>query len=133
MAALLTLTLGGAGALAQPIREHPTVVPLTAEASGAQEDASAHKCCHSSSVTHFEIAMPLLPANLPCGDEHVCCVRPGPANFAEVPSTSGQQRPDGQGEVLPVHSDGTVNFHVRVLPRSSNLLSYGALNTVLRI
>jgi hypothetical protein len=133
-AALLMLLLGGVGAFAQQISvEHPTIVPVTAQAPGDHNNASAHKCCHSSSVSHFEIAMPLLPANMPCGSEHVCCVRPGPANFAEVPSTHGQQRPDACHRGVLATYLGAANLSVSAALRSTRLLPFGALSTVLRI
>src|ERR1700746_4028065 len=91
VAALLMLMLCGVGAFAQPLSVERLAV---AQAPSAHDDTSSHKCCHSSSTPNFEIAKSLPPVSMPCGGEHPCCVRPGPANFAEVPSTEGQQRPD---------------------------------------
>ena len=131
VAALLMLMLSGAGVFAQPIGvEKPTV----AQAPSAHDHTSSHRCCHSGSAPNFEIAKSLPPANLPCGSAHLCCVRPGPANFAEAPSVHGQQRPDAdQGEILAAYCDGAANLSLIAALRSISLLPYGALSTVLRI
>jgi hypothetical protein len=80
------------------------------------------------------IVLPLTPANMPCGSEHACCVVPGPANVAEVPSTSGQQRPDAHpAAVVPGHSDETNSRPAVTAFCSSSFLPYGVFSTILRI
>lgn len=129
--ALLVLMLSGAGAVAQPISVDR---PVVAQAPGAHDHTPSHKCCHSGSAPNFEIAKSSPAEKMPCGSEHVCCVRPGPANFAEVPSTHGLQRLDAdQREVLESYSDSTASLSVSAALRSSTLLPYDALTTVLRI
>jgi len=131
VADLLMLVLSGAGALAQPISVAQTTA--AGQTLSAHLDDAAHQCRHSRAVQRFEITVPPPPANMPCGSEHACCMRPGPANVAELPSAPGQERPEAQQRgVLLAHSEGAVNVPVgAALYRSS--LPYGALNTVLRI
>jgi len=131
VATSLMLMLCGVGAFAQPLKVEK---PAVAQAPSAHDDTSSHKCCHSSSAPNFEIAKSLPPVSMPCGREHPCCARPGPANFAEVPSAQGQQRPDaGQRGVRVPCSGSAAGLSVTSALRSISLLPYGALSTVLRI
>ena len=136
VAGLLTLVLSGTGAFAQLLSApHPANVSLAARMPSVHIHASeAHPCCHLSSASRLEIAMPLPPANMPCGKDHDCCVSPGPANIAEVASTSGQQRPDAyRHEVFPGHSDIRGTRPAAACFCTDSLLPYSAFSTVLRI
>jgi hypothetical protein len=131
IAGLLMLMLSATGAFAQ---RPPVPSPTTRMPSVHVHAPDAHPCCHSNATAQFETAMPLPPAGMPCGSEHTCCVSPGPTNFAEVPSTSGQPRPEAcQSEALPGYSDNPDARPVVKVPCGDRLLSYGAFSTVLRI
>lgn len=136
LAGSLMLVFSGAGALAQPPgTQYPMVTPSTARTPNVYvHESKAHQCCYSSVTARPALAMPLPPAGMPCGTEHTCCVSPGPANFAEVPSTSGPPRPDAcRNEALPGDSDNLGARPVVAVPCSGSLLPYSALSTVLRI
>jgi hypothetical protein len=128
---MLMLMLCGVGAFAQPLSIEKTAV---AQAPSAHDDTSSHhKCCHSSLAPNFEIAQSLPPLSTPCGSEHPCCVRPGPANVAEMPSVQGQQRPDTGQRGIGAPSNGATILLVTAALRGISLLPYGTLSTVLRI
>jgi hypothetical protein len=88
------LAMSAAGAFAQSIlAQYPSASPSTVRRQETHSHASdAHKCCHSSSAPRLEIAGPLPLANMPCGSQHSCCVRPGPASFAVVTLPFGRHR-----------------------------------------
>jgi len=130
VATLLMLALCGAGAFAQPLSIEKTAV---AQAPSAHDGTSSHNRCHSSSAPNFGIAQSLPPLSTPCGSEHPCCVRPGPANVAEMPSAQGQQRPDTGQRGIGAPSNGAASLSVTAALRSISLLPYGALSTVRRI
>jgi hypothetical protein len=135
VAGLLMLTLSGTGAFAQALTAHqPSASTSTVRTREVHVHASdAHKCCPSRPAPRLEVVRPLTPANMPCGSEHDCCVRPGPANFAEVPSISGQQRPDAhQAAVAPGHSDETNSRPTVTTFGRGRVLPYGVFSTVLR-
>ena len=135
VAGLLMIGLSGAGALAQSISyEQAMAAPLAVQVPSTAIHSSRHKCCHSNSLLRFEITIPLPPSNMPCGSEHACCVRPGPANVAEVPFTPGQQRQDAQQrEVVPADSGGAVTLPAGTVFHTAGSLPYDAFNPVLRI
>lgn len=127
--------LTGAGLLAQPISlRRPLVATPVAQTTNAHERASAHKCCHSSSGPRVDVAIPPSPANMPGGNEHACCMRPGPENVAESPSTSGRQRPEVERrEAIRLHWDCSRFMSERTTICGRSLLPYDIQNTVLRI
>jgi hypothetical protein len=131
IAGLLMLMLSATGAFAQ----RPPVPPSTTRMPSVHVHApEAHPCCHSNATAHFETAMPFPPADMPCGNEHACCVSPGPANLAEVPSTSVQQRPDTSHEQTPPgHSDNAGAAPALTALYAGCLRPFGTLSTVLRI
>jgi hypothetical protein len=135
LAGSLMLVLTGAGLVAQAISfHHPRVAPPVAQTTTAHDHAAAHKCCHSSSGLRFAIAISPSPANMPCGNEHACCMRPSPASFAEVPSTSHLQRPDvDHREAIPISSHGSGSASEGTDVRGRSLLPYEMLNVILRI
>src|SRR5712691_2930208 len=131
LAGLLMLVLSGTAAFAQPSASPRPAALAPIVYVHASE---AHKCCHSSASPRLEVAPPLPPAHMPCGNEHSCCASPGPANVPEVPSTFGQQRPDAHPmAVLPGHSAKLDARPAVTVLRNGSLLPYVTLSTVLRI
>ena len=91
MAALLLLTMvSWVGSFAQV---SPTSDGAKNESQRTSLGAhSAHDCCGSLQILPTKPVLPLKPASMPCGDEHPCCVRPGPQTTPNLPSTLEQQK-----------------------------------------
>ena len=131
LAGLLTLVLSGTAAFAQPpATSHPPVPAPNLHAHASE----AHKCCHASASPRLEVTLPLPPAHMPCGNEHSCCMSHGPANVPEVPSASGQQRPDAHPtNVFPGDSAKSDAPPLVTVLCNGSLLLYVTFSTVLRI
>ena len=129
IAALLMLIVSGTGALAQSLALPPQpMATLSHDHAGP-----AHQCCHSPGQT-VGIALPPMPANMPCGNQHSCCLRPAPGNSSSLPSTGTQQRP-GSGRAsqnFEPMKESTLGLPASAI-HPAGFLVYAVLSTVLRI
>jgi len=82
---------------------------------------------------HHLVTLPPLPADMPCGNQHSCCLRPGSSPSAEVPPGLGKHRnpmrmfapaTDLEIQAASFRSPGDCHAKVRLS---------SALSTVLRI
>ena len=94
IAARLIFALGGAVVIAQALDARASGTRSIVETSHAAhvKPATDHPCCHPVAAPRLEIALPPAPAEMPCGGQHSCCLRPAPADSPKMPSTEGQQR-----------------------------------------
>src|SRR5689334_11928515 len=95
IAVLLILALSGAGALTRATDSKTVNARSTGKPSPASHvhPAMNHQCCHPAVAPQIEVSLPAEPPGMPCGGQHSCCLRPGPANSPEVPTTLSRQRP----------------------------------------
>ena len=92
---------------------------------------TGHPCCHSSAAASFEIA---LPASMPCGSEHACCLRPAPTNSANLPSTRSGQRSETRPAAWVGYRPNLPGYEASVRNSSPfTYLPYAELSTILRI
>ena len=130
IAALVMLVVSATGTLARLPTANDTSSIMVMNSSEASDSNSAHRCCHSSSRALFEIT---LPPNIPCGNEHSCCLRPAPTNSANLPLTR-QQRPESGFVDRINHRPTQPGFQASVrISWAAAFLRYVALSTVLRI
>jgi hypothetical protein len=131
IAAVVLLVVSATGTFAQLPASRDASPSMPIDLSNASQSNSAHPCCHSSSAAPFEIA---LPPNIPCGSEHSCCLRPAPTNSANLPSISGQQRPEtgfvDRINQRPTQPGSQVSIRISC---AAAFLPYAVLSTVLRI
>ena len=106
---------------------------LVRTASRAVASATDHSCCprvHLRNKIFVAATLPLSP--MPCGNEHLCCMKPGPANAPLLPMAHRIPQPDSK-------SYATADDHSRIV-RSSAIVAIPAVHpfsviqsTVLRI
>ena len=91
MAALLLLTMvSWVGSFAQASGTPGRAQEVSQGTSSSIHHA--HDGCGSLRTLLTKPALPVNPASMPCGDEHPCCVRPGPQTTPNLPSTFGQAK-----------------------------------------
>ena len=73
-----------------------------------------------------------LPINMPCGNQHSCCMRRAP-NSSSLPTSGRTQRPNVHEERVENPAQGMSPQLVRSITRHPVFSSYEALSTVLRI
>jgi len=89
MAAFLVLMMvSWVGSFAQTA---DTSVQTSPVAQSTPDGHHTHNCCGPLGAFLVRPTLPEKPAGMPCGDEHPCCVRPGPQNTPNLPSSCGQQ------------------------------------------
>jgi len=135
LAATLVLTLlSWLGALAQPMPHEHGKASVAATAPAAHDHNAIHRCCQPPRAFSFPVAMlPLVPANMPCGGEHSCCIRPGPQNSPNLPSTTGNRRPAAEA-VDSLQSENSAPNATLAFGafRFATVRPYSAFSTVLR-
>jgi len=93
LAATLVLTLlSWLGALAQPMPDEQGRPEWPRRGQAPNDHNAIHRCCQPGAFS-FPVATHLVPANMPCGGEHSCCIRPGPQGSPNLSSPSGNRRP----------------------------------------
>ncbi|PYX40225.1 MAG: hypothetical protein DMG81_06980 [Acidobacteria bacterium] len=102
------LVVSGLGGFAHFLTLQPAQ-PVISHAH--QHAGSSYECCHS--VAGFALAPLPVPVNMPCGNQHSCCIRQAP-NSSSLPTSGKTQHPDS-------------------FTRHPGLPSYEAFSTVLRI
>jgi hypothetical protein len=91
MAALLLLTMvSWVGSFAQVSSAADRARDVSQGTSSSAHHA--HDCCGSLRTLLKKPALPVNPVSMPCGDEHPCCVRPGPQTTPNLPSVFGYQK-----------------------------------------
>jgi hypothetical protein len=134
LAATLVLTLlSWLGALAQPRPDEHGDAGVAATAPAAHDQNAIHRCCQPAGASSFPVAMPLVPANMPCGGEDSCCIRPGPQNSPNRPSTTGNRRPAAEAvDSLQSENSARNSRFVFGAFRFTTIRPYSAFSTVLR-
>jgi hypothetical protein len=134
LAAALVLTLlSWLGALAQPRPDEPGNVSVAATVPVAHDHNAIHRCCHPPGAFSFPVAMPLVPANMLCGGEHSCGIRPGPQNSPNLPSATGNRRPAAAAvDSLQSENSARNSRFAFGAFRFATVRPYSAFSTVLR-
>jgi hypothetical protein len=127
VAALLILALSSTVALAHPGRTAPGSVRRP-----AAQGFDAHPCCHTHLAQQLDITPPA-PANMPCGSQHSCCLRPNPADSSNVPALTGLPRLGLHRSVGPPVSANQIGSRTVAAFCRTDFHPYAALSTVLRI
>jgi hypothetical protein len=108
--------------------------PASTKPQGASH-AHSHSCCpglHGSYL--LPMVVPSLPASLPCGDRHSCCVSRDSNNPPTVTANSSVERPDSRiASFDGIETGANHGFALARVCGAATLQSYSKLSTVLRI
>jgi hypothetical protein len=132
MAALIALTLvSWVGSFAQSA--DGALDQIVSKPKPGAADHRGHDCCAHQKGFPTIAAIPVQPADMPCGDEQPCCVRPVPQNVPNLPTGNGQRPPAEQIRAFRVDASLAPDRIVAASENPRTPRDPSQLSTVLRI